>query len=217
MALPVLYENRIKFYSSLFQTFFHTETMFHSDCTEIKSKLDDICENLSKKTAQQTPHPPKENVTENDHVATTSLEESSSPKPSSEFIPDNLPQTFYNINSNSNNNNNNNNNNSDLTSSSDENLNYKLSELEIKNPDMSLHNLKKTASELENVVLFTVRATYAYEAKEADELTFVKDDLIEVVEGTLSEKEELDDGWLIGVHLDTGKRGLFPENFTKKI
>ena len=53
MALPVLYENRIKFYSSLFQTFFHTETTFHADCAEVKSKLDDICENLSIKSAQQ--------------------------------------------------------------------------------------------------------------------------------------------------------------------
>lgn len=53
MALPVLFENRIKFYSSLFQTFFYTETIFHSDCVEIKSKLDGLCENLSTQTAQE--------------------------------------------------------------------------------------------------------------------------------------------------------------------
>jgi hypothetical protein len=62
-----------------------------------------------------------------------------------------------------------------------------------------------------------VKATYPYEAKEIDELTFVKEDIIDVVEGTESENEDLDDGWLIGVHQQTLKRGLFPENFTKRI
>ncbi len=59
MSLPVLYENRIKFYSSLFQTFFHTETIFHSDCLEVESKLDDLCESLCTTTAQQVPSPQK--------------------------------------------------------------------------------------------------------------------------------------------------------------
>lgn len=47
MALPVLFDNRVKFYSSLFQTFFHTETEFHSEAAESKSRLDEICESLS--------------------------------------------------------------------------------------------------------------------------------------------------------------------------
>ncbi|RMZ98383.1 myc box-dependent-interacting 1 isoform X4, partial [Brachionus plicatilis] len=55
LALPVLYQNRIKFYSSMFQTFFHTETTFHSDCVEAKSKLDDVCEKLSLETGQMRP------------------------------------------------------------------------------------------------------------------------------------------------------------------
>lgn len=66
-------------------------------------------------------------------------------------------------------------------------------------------------------MMYRVRATYPYEAKELDELTFTKEDLIMVVEGTESEKEDLDEGWLIGVHEITNKRGLFPENFTKRI
>ena len=53
MTLPVLFENRIKFYSSLFQTFFYTEATFHSDCVEVKTKLDTICEKLSTQTRQQ--------------------------------------------------------------------------------------------------------------------------------------------------------------------
>ena len=65
--------------------------------------------------------------------------------------------------------------------------------------------------------IYRVRAAYPYEAKESDEITFVKDDLIEVVEGTESENEDLDEGWLIGVHEVSLKRGLFPANFTKKL
>lgn len=66
-------------------------------------------------------------------------------------------------------------------------------------------------------VMYRVRATFPYEAKELDELTFTREDLIMVVEGTESEKEDLDEGWLIGIHEVTNKRGLFPENFTKRI
>lgn len=66
-------------------------------------------------------------------------------------------------------------------------------------------------------VMYRVRATFPYEAKELDELTFTREDLIMVVDGTESEKEDLDEGWLIGIHEVTNKRGLFPENFTKRI
>ena len=71
--------------------------------------------------------------------------------------------------------------------------------------------------DMSNRFLFKVRATYAYEAKELDELHFAKDDLIVVVEGSESEKEDLDEGWLIGIHENTRRRGLFPENFTKRV
>ena len=66
-------------------------------------------------------------------------------------------------------------------------------------------------------VLFKVKATYPYQAKEVDELTFNKEDLIDVIEGTESEKDDLDEGWLIGIHSQTHNRGLFPENFTKRV
>lgn len=240
MTLPVLYENRIKFYSSLFQTFFHTETTFHSDCAEVKSKLDDICENLSTKTVQQQ-YVPETSTGRNENTAEAGEEVNSLEKenghvgendveaPNSEFIPsDDLPQTKLNTSGHHHHHNLNN------SSSDEEDRPCKLSELEIKNPDSSLDNLKPvnvdettTPEDLVNSIvntngvhlkcLYTVKATYAYEAKEVDELTFVKDDIIEVVEGTPSEKEELDEGWLIGIHKVTSKRGLFPENFTKKI
>ncbi len=66
-------------------------------------------------------------------------------------------------------------------------------------------------------LLYRVKAMYAYQAKELDELTFAKDDILSVVEGTESENEDLDEGWCIGIHDISLKRGLFPANFTKKI
>ena len=263
MSLPVLYENRIKFYSSLFQTFFHTETIFHSDCVEVKSKLDDLCESLSTKTSEQNPNPHKlfqqkqeqlrllqqqkeleEEEEENERLRlrlneintndvqneesdqteatvsrynaqrSSSSDETSkslnimrtenydneSPKQSiSEFVP-----------------------NADYDSKNDSNENIAINDRGkniVPNESETTRNTppKMSNSILKNRCLYKVKATYAYEAKELDELSFIKDDLIDVVDGSESEKEELDDGWLIGVHETTLKRGLFPENFTKRI
>lgn len=235
LALPVLYENRIKFYSSLFQTFFHTETIFHSECVESKSKLDEICENLSLKTNSQfmpASHSDQSNSSgegstilaknipsidceyephDNDTIQNGHQNHTNGEYTTSEFAPkadlnssdedldaERKPQT----------NNNNNNNNINNTSSLYSMLASQISQVEKVN---SPNQEKKPR------VLYKVKATYPYDAKEVDELTFAKDDLIDVVDGTESEKEDLDDGWLIGVHELTNKRGLFPENFTKRI
>lgn len=255
MSLPVLYENRIKFYSSLFQTFFHTETIFHSECVEAKSRLDYLCESLSTKTAEQTPNPQRlfeqkqeqlrllhkqkeyeeqqqqqqqlkdndETVNDNYYDNNTTLDKQrssstndadsdkslsrlqssdGSTKPSmSEFVPNAC----------------------ELSANSSYERSKSLSEEETTaattDKDKSSCNTPPKMSKeiLKNKCLYKVRATYPYEAKELDELSFLKDDLIDVVEGSESEKEELDDGWLIGVHEVTLKRGLFPENFTRRI
>ena len=284
MALPVLFENRIKFYSSLFQTFFYTETLFHSDCVEVKSKLDDMCENLSTQTAQQIsnskelyalacheqqqqhvrkppvvpppPHlfKPSEAVTESeqlrddgqvsdiDHHNSSNIvyiESSNEPElrqdvvlsSKTEFCPSNVQLR------------------EDIKNGDDEEepLDYDSSQLEsIENflnkslkhlelsPIISIEKTKANSHQphedafarvepahiehhTTKQFVYKVKATYAYEAKELDELTFVKDDLIDVVECTESEAEDLDDGWLIGVHETSLKRGLFPANFTKRI
>lgn len=78
-------------------------------------------------------------------------------------------------------------------------------------PEQSLVRTQKKST------LYKVKATYAYQAKEIDELSFVKEDVIKVVEGTESECEDLDEGWLIGIHEPSLKRGLFPANFTKRL
>jgi len=307
MSLPVLYENRIKFYSSLFQTFFHTETIFHSDCLEVESKLDDLCESLCTTTAQQVPSPQKlfqqkqeqlrllqqqkdleeqehlksiitnstdtNNNKENDKSQIENIDDdddengeteadikneelnnnnsikldyelikkkskdrssllNSSEQPDdslnssglktseydndipivkplglSEFIP-NENKNSLEINSNENNSiqkNSSYNNNTTTTSPTTTDFNNQLLQPKMCN------------SILKNRCLYKVKATYAYDAKELDELSFVKEDIIDVVEGSESEKEDLDDGWLIGVHETSLKRGLFPENFTRRL
>lgn len=293
MALPVLYENRIKFYSSIFQTFFYTETVFHSDLVEIKSKLDTLCENLSMQTTDQVTQVMNDEaynsevVQKNNEInASGSNENKESPtlsgvdtnlqisdnqevmSPTSEISTLNerqrnshLPPNIGYIESSTNNelnyveypdNTNLNKEKSDNRSKSNSGpstpLEFDSSKLEslekfldksLKHLDLSpiMHKQEpiKVVNTNENTsgnnelvsnvsqesflskTLYKVKATYSYEAKELDELTFVKEDIIDVVEGTESENEDLDEGWLIGIHEASHKRGLFPENFTKKI
>jgi amphiphysin len=309
MSLPVLYENRIKFYSSLFQTFFHTETIFHSDCLEVESKLDDLCESLCTTTAQQVPSPQKlfqqkqeqlrllqqqkdleeqenlksiitnstdtNNNRENDKFQIENIDDdedddengeieanikneelynnnsnkldyelikkkskdrssllnnseqpddslnSSGLKTSeydndipivkplnlSEFIPNEIKNSLE-INSNENN---------SIQKNSSHNNNTTTTPTTATDFNNQIFQPKMCNSILKNRCLYKVKATYAYDAKELDELSFVKEDIIDVVEGSESEKEDLDDGWLIGVHETSLKRGLFPENFTRRL
>lgn len=307
MSLPVLYENRIKFYSSLFQTFFHTETIFHSDCLEVESKLDDLCESLCTTTAQQVPSPQKlfqqkqeqlrllqqqKDLEEQEHLKSiiTNSTDTNNNKENDKFQIENIDddddengETEANIKNEELYNNNSNKLDYELIKKKskdrssllnnieqpDDSLNssglktseydndipivkpLSLSEFipnEIKNSleinsnennsiqKNSSHNNNTTTtpttttdfnnqilqpkmcnSILKNRCLYKVKATYAYDAKELDELSFVKEDIIDVVEGSESEKEDLDDGWLIGVHETSLKRGLFPENFTRRL
>lgn len=266
MALPVLFENRIKFYSSLFQTFFHTETIFHSECVESKSKLDEICEDLSIKTnsqmyidpdAEPEPEPENEQVKENAELnedSNTILNTRNLPSIDGESLNENdhenndygqslnrIKNTIVNDAKNL----------TEFAPKSSNGLHSSNEDFEISNKPLQSsviytvlatqtsqtsngHNnviegtgnkkekdekteQQSSLKEIKNRLLHKVRATYAYDSKEVDELTFVKDDLITVVECSESEKEDLDDGWLIGIHEATNKRGLFPENFTKRI
>jgi amphiphysin len=243
MTLPVLYENRIKFYASLFQSFFHTETIFHSDCVEIKSKLDEVCENLSTKTSfqhqQQTTVSNKQNKNKQGkqvrsefipeqgednginerycHQQQDSFVQDEPCHSSSEDISGEEPPVKP-ISSPSTK--------SDEQQYVDADDKEEHEEIQVSKSAKSNsfgsqiinrpNPFKTSADRKEDNYLYRVRATYPYEAKETDELSFVKDDLIQVIEGTESEREELDDGWLIGIHETSKRRGLFPENFTKK-
>ncbi len=243
MSLPVLYENRIKFYSSLFQTFFHAETLFYSDCAEIKTKLDSICEMLSNKTISSTQAAiaaaaaaaaaagtssnsssttSNQRDNGNDSQNDESQDENSSDSninsnkmnelPFLKISPPKNASTYINNNSHSHN-----------ISLKDDQENNDLNSTSTTNyyttrtSNTVLNNSSNNNNNNNSSYLYKVKAAYAYSAKELDELTFSKDDSIQVVEGTESEKEDLDDGWLIGIHESTNKRGIFPENFTRRI
>ncbi|CAJ0942942.1 unnamed protein product, partial [Mesorhabditis belari] len=63
-------------------------------------------------------------------------------------------------------------------------------------------------------VLNFVQATHKYAPQDEDELSFGPGDKIKVLE--TFEKDQMDDGWLMG-EKDDGSKGVFPANFTKII
>ncbi|EGT36160.1 hypothetical protein CAEBREN_24842 [Caenorhabditis brenneri] len=62
--------------------------------------------------------------------------------------------------------------------------------------------------------LYFVTSTHQYKAVDTDELSFEPGMKIKVIEA--NDGDQLDDGWRLG-ELEDGKRGVFPENFTKKL
>ena len=60
-----------------------------------------------------------------------------------------------------------------------------------------------------------VLATHKYTAQDDDELSFEAGELINVIE--FEDPEDEDDGWLMGIIVKTGRKGVFPANFTKKV
>ncbi|XP_074652169.1 myc box-dependent-interacting protein 1-like isoform X2 [Tubulanus polymorphus] len=63
--------------------------------------------------------------------------------------------------------------------------------------------------------LYKVIATHPYAAVDPDELNLEKGDIVIVIK--FENEEEQDDGWQMGIIESTGRKGVFPENFTKKI
>lgn len=57
--------------------------------------------------------------------------------------------------------------------------------------------------------------THAYKAEDEDELSFESGEVITIVE--FENPDEQDEGWLMGILSSSGKRGVFPQNFTRKL
>jgi amphiphysin len=64
-------------------------------------------------------------------------------------------------------------------------------------------------------VLYKVKASYKYQAEDADELQFEVGEVINVVE--YDDPEEQEEGWLMGCKESSGQKGMFPANFTRPI
>ncbi|XP_014673873.1 PREDICTED: amphiphysin-like isoform X2 [Priapulus caudatus] len=63
--------------------------------------------------------------------------------------------------------------------------------------------------------LYKVHATHTYTGEDEDELTFEAGETVYVVDH--DDPEEQDDGWLMGINKSNCRKGVFPENFTKRI
>ncbi|KAL5010360.1 hypothetical protein ScPMuIL_012665 [Solemya velum] len=87
--------------------------------------------------------------------------------------------------------------------------------------DEQLYQTPKSNKPLDSLpadVLFLgndcVQATHPYAGEDVDELTFDSKEIIEVL--PFPSPEDQDDGWLFG-RKKGGKKGVFPENFTKRL
>lgn len=243
IKLPILYENRKTFYTKGFQSLFNMEHNFHTQMAKSKLILSEQCESLYEKYRNDLENLSSSmnqmntlNTSSCDPYATTTSSVynghyDSAAEHKNDYDDDEYGSFRGKIHDNDEPN-------ETMPSPSEpysnrissSNLPRNTSEfLPQVQPKHSSMNESKTVrknsispkggntSKHLCTVLFRVKATYPYESKEIDELTFFKEDIIDVVEGTESENEDLDDGWLIGIHQQTLKRGLFPENFTKRI
>ncbi|XP_041371615.1 amphiphysin-like [Gigantopelta aegis] len=63
--------------------------------------------------------------------------------------------------------------------------------------------------------LYEVQATHMYQGEDEDELTFEAEEIIYVIPH--ENPDEQDDGWVMGIKKSNGQKGVFPENFTKRV
>ncbi len=215
-SLPLFHEKRTKIICSLLKSFFEAETQFYSNCFELEKKLEKKCDhlsNISETKLDVTNESSSNNYSKNDQLHQNKISKNEKAKDIeiknivtenktlTEFIPFQSEKILdKKINSAS------------ATSLSKQN------ELKDETTVKSfMNNENYFQNDQKQKFIFKVKATYPYEGKEVDELTFSKDDIILVIDGTQSENEDLDDGWLIGVHEKSNRRGFFPQNFTKNI
>lgn len=64
-------------------------------------------------------------------------------------------------------------------------------------------------------VLYKVVATHSYVGDDTDELSFEPGEVISVV--PFSDPDDKDEGWLVGIKDSSKEKGVFPENFTKRL
>uniref|UniRef100_A0A1I7XBG2 SH3 domain-containing protein n=1 Tax=Heterorhabditis bacteriophora TaxID=37862 RepID=A0A1I7XBG2_HETBA len=95
----------------------------------------------------------------------------------------------------------------DLTNPFDEDTD---SEEEAQVVDLGIESVTKEIRK----VLYTVISTHEYKAVDTDELSFGPGEEIKVLESTT--EDQIDEGWQLGEKAN-GIRGVFPENFTKKV
>ncbi|XP_067687416.1 myc box-dependent-interacting protein 1-like [Haliotis asinina] len=64
-------------------------------------------------------------------------------------------------------------------------------------------------------VLYVVQSTHPYQSEDQDELSFESGEMIYVIQ--YENPDEQDDGWLMGIKQCDRTKGVFPENFTRRL
>jgi len=199
--LPALYESRVLFSITNLQTLFSAEQVFHSELSKVHCELESIIEKLAKESSQRT--------SAHNRRSSPSIQVAAPHSPSSLNSP-----------------------------ASDKGSRRSLDEEPVPGvpavepvegegvkdyepvdigaqvePSPSARGA--TTDNLPPGVLYRVRATYKYTAEDDDELALEVGDIVQVIE--YEDPEEQEEGWLMGIKESTGRKGLFPANFTRPI
>jgi len=211
--LPALHDSRILFLVTNMQTLFAGEEVFHSETSKVYGELEGVVDKLAKEVQRGTlprksfpkPQPMVNNHMTNSIISNSepvnnmnSLPKASVSRSSSKYERDSSVQ---------------------LSPTKDyepvENSNGKTEKLNGNRPHSDLYEIPSgaTTDNLPSGALYQVKAAYKYQAEDVDELNFEIGEVIDVVE--YEDPEDQEEGWLTGVSQSTGKKGLFPANFTR--
>lgn len=267
--LPALYDGRIGFYVSCFQSVFTLEGVFHRECARIQNQLNDMMDQLIKDvsagsfstkkafpvTRVEDPIDPKpegglatfydvalpdeEDSESSGEQAVTNDDESQQrqqvllppapvrPAPQRPGLIPSVPDEPVSVERNEVVENAKQDKDNAGEIPADENLpsnnqNEKLeaNELGPRTESVVYKNPRAASSPTQyNLIVpdavFQVIATHSYTAEDEDELAFEKGEIIHVV--PFDDPDEQDEGWLMGIIDSSGLKGVFPENFTKRL
>ncbi|XP_065321926.1 myc box-dependent-interacting protein 1-like [Gordionus sp. m RMFG-2023] len=186
-SLPTLYQTRISFLVSHFQSLFAAELQFHNEMAKVNNELselmDILAEGLGKNEKWQCfeNHESSGKVIDNEE----NVDDNSS---LTKIITNNKIDIHTNIRSSSKN------------------------PFDEEPEDQG--NIKENDEEKQDLnIQYKVKALYKYTKEDNDELSFEPGDYIYVIDS----QQELDSGWKFGIKVETKEKGVFPENHTKQI
>lgn len=226
--LPALYDSRIAFLVSNLQTYFHAESVFHTESAQVFTNLSSLMEELAEenqKGGYSSRQPELEALSlkessdarheqttleRNDHAVTNGEMEVPTTPVKSGFTDSAKEEQIHPLTSPTTDSN------KSLTDHTEKDL--KSEKLEEKVPNTEDHveiPPGATTTSLPPGVYYRVQATYKYTAEDVDELSFEANDIINVV--AYDDPEEQEEGWLMGVKESTQEKGIFPANFTRPI
>ncbi|XP_076332947.1 myc box-dependent-interacting protein 1-like isoform X2 [Tachypleus tridentatus] len=228
--LPALYDSRIAFLVSNLQTYFHAESVFHTESAQVFTNLSSLMEELAEenqKGGYSSRQPELEALSlkdssdarhekctleRNDHAVTNGEMEVPTTPVKSGFSNSAKEEQIHPLTSPTTDSN------KSMTDHIDTEKDLKSEKLEEK--VLSTENHVEippgaTTTSLPPGVYYRVQATYKYTAEDVDELSFEANDIISVV--AYDDPEEQEEGWLMGVKESTQERGIFPANFTRPI